>query len=398
MDSTSESTLVLERTLEDSGLAKSAGEPLQESQQVGRFIIQSLIGAGATGHVYKAWDPELHRSVALKLLVAQLFSAHQETNEHTTRLRLEAQALARLNHPHVVTVHEVGTHAGAVFVAMEFVEGATLRGWLHEKPRAEHEVLSVMLDAASGIIAAHEAGIIHRDFKPDNVMVPISGGLKIVDFGLARPHTDGQVNERAAQLITPPARAHDALRDAKARPYVTTTGALVGTPAYMAPEVLDGAAASPASDQYAFGVTLYEALFGERPYRGMNIDTPTTPEGFARLAPPRRSRTALRVLTVIQRMLAPDPKVRFPSVRAARDALVARERGAERRRRLFAWSAVALLVGLVIAGALAVPDPGQQACVNRAQQFDSQWSRDLEALERRGRDLAGSEGAVWART
>ena len=245
----SETTLVLERTLEDSGLTSGPVEPLKEAQQIGRFIIQQLIGAGATGHVYKAWDPELHRSVALKLLVSQLFSPLEGTSEHTTRLRLEAQALARLNHPHVVTVHEVGTHSGAVFVAMEFVEGATLREWLRQTRRSVSEILSVMLDAASGLAAAHDAGIIHRDFKPDNVMVPASGGLKIVDFGLARPHSgeDDRV-ERGAQVITPPVRAREALRHAKARPQVTTTGALVGTPAYMAPDVLDGAAASPAAD------------------------------------------------------------------------------------------------------------------------------------------------------
>jgi eukaryotic-like serine/threonine-protein kinase len=260
------------------------------------------------------------------------------------------------------------------------------------------EIIAVMLDAASGLVAAHEAGIIHRDFKPDNVMVPMSGGLKIVDFGLARPYGEDIPSlKEGSQILTPAVRTREVLQHAKSRPQVTTTGALVGTPAYMAPDVLDGAEASPASDQYAFAITLHEALFGERPYRGMSIDPPTTPEGFADLRPTHASIAALRFIPSLARMLAPDPRRRFASVREARDALLREERRAERRRRTLGWSALAILVFAVIGGLLVIPTRRAISCENRVAGLQQEWTARQRSLAAQGRHLRGPSHAVWDR-
>src|SRR3954462_11304837 len=161
----------------EAGLAKGA--------TLGRYVILGLLGRGGMGEVYAAFDPELDRKIAIKLLRARPGTG-ADASQGQTRLLREAQAIARLSHPNVVVVYDVGTFEESVFIAMEFVEGSTLGYWLHAETRAPREVLEVFAAAGRGLAAAHAAGIIHRDFKPENVMLTKDGQVRVMDFGLAR--------------------------------------------------------------------------------------------------------------------------------------------------------------------------------------------------------------------
>jgi RNA polymerase sigma factor (sigma-70 family) len=211
--------------------------------RIGRFTIVEQVGRGAMGTVHAAYDPELDRRVALKVLRA---SEH----DHAW-LAAEARAMAKLSHPNVAPVYEVGVHEGRVFIAMEFVRGRTLRAWAQDG-RPWREVVAVYRQAGAGLAAAHEAGIIHRDFKPDNALLGDDGRVRVVDFGLAR----------AAELVSTPSPT-----DSGSTPTVPGTS-VVGTPAYMAPEQARGEAVDARADQFSFCVALYEALFGARPFEG----------------------------------------------------------------------------------------------------------------------------------
>jgi serine/threonine protein kinase len=171
---------------------RGAHAPLERGATVGRYVVLDQIGAGGMGVVYKAYDPELDRTVALKLLQGEGgASAFRE------RLAREAQALARLSHPNVIAVHDVGSFAGVVFLAMEYVDGETLRQWLSAKPPpSRRAILDAFIDAGEGLAAAHRAGLVPRDFKPDNVMVGRDGRVRVLDFGLARRRSRGRPSRR----------------------------------------------------------------------------------------------------------------------------------------------------------------------------------------------------------
>src|SRR4051794_21477045 len=161
--------------------APTASLGLERGQTIDRFVVIGLVGRGGMGEVYAAYDPELDRKVAIKLL-----RARGDTSEGKTRLLREAQAIAKLQHPNVVVVYDVGTFKDSVFIAMEFVEGRTAGGWLLAAPRTRREIMDVYVAAGRGLAAAHAAGLVHRDFKPDNVMVTNDGQVRVMDFGLAR--------------------------------------------------------------------------------------------------------------------------------------------------------------------------------------------------------------------
>ena len=229
-------TLVADATREASavegGDAADPVPPLAVGTVLGRYVILETLGAGAMGIVYGAYDPDLGRKVALKVL-------RGATDEETrARLLREAQALARLSHPNVVAIHDLGTDRGRVFLAMELIEGDTLAAWLRGRPRPQ-AVIDALVSAGRGLAAAHAAGLVHRDFKPANVLVGEDGRARVTDFGLA--HGDEG-----------PAAGHGA----------------AGTPAYMAPEQRVGGPTDARSDQYAFCATLHEALSGQRPPAG----------------------------------------------------------------------------------------------------------------------------------
>ncbi|MGD0526744.1 MAG: protein kinase [Polyangiaceae bacterium] len=211
----------------------------REGTAVGRYVLRALVGVGGMGQVFEAYDPELARKVAIKVLNAS--GTDEQMGLLAERMRHEGQAMAKLSHPNVVAVHDVGTVDGRVFVAMEYVEGATLRAWLRTE-RSWEEALDVLSHAGRGLAAAHAAGLVHRDFKPDNVLVGDDGRVRVTDFGLAH--------------------APDAQR----------TGAIAGTPPYMAPEALAGGPIDARSDVFGFCVTLHEALYGVRPFGGRTVD------------------------------------------------------------------------------------------------------------------------------
>ena len=308
---------------------------------LGRYRLERELGEGGMGVVHAAFDPDLQRRIALKVL--RIAAAGTEAKD---RLLREARAMARLAHPNVVTVHEVGTANGRDYVAMELILGDTLADWLRTDQRRPADIVAAFLSAGRGLAAAHAAGIVHRDFKPHNVLRSRNGRIVVTDFGLAREaQADLPAHLDNTLPLSPPATT---VPDAAASSLsgITITGSLLGTPAYMAPEQWGGGAVTPATDQFAFCVALWEALAGERPYRG-----PTLEElrAQAALGPGAldASKIPRRLRAILRRGLDPDPALRWPNM----DALLARIVRAERRPGI----ALAAGVGaLVAAGVLIV--------------------------------------------
>ncbi len=280
---------------------------LESGARVGRYEVIDVLGAGAMGTVYAARDPSLDRKVALKLIRAKAAGPDLEA-----RLLREAQAMARLSHPEVIAVYDVGKHGDRLFIAMELVDGGTLREWLEAAPRTSREILAVYLRAGRGLAQAHAAGIVHRDFKPDNVLVGKDGRVRVTDFGLAR---DAQRDE--------PVDAKPAVNEtATVEAALTRTGAVVGTPVYMAPEQLRGQVADVRSDVYGFCVALYEALYGERPFEGRTLNALIASKAASNVRPPPpNSKVSQRVRRALLAGLRAKPEERYASMNAALDAL-----------------------------------------------------------------------------
>jgi serine/threonine protein kinase len=253
---------------------------LEAGAMVGRYMILQPVAAGGMGLVYAAYDPKLERKVALKLLRPEWHDPGR-IDESYGRLQREAQALARVSHPNVVAVHDVGTFDGQIFLAMELVDGATVREWLERGKRSWREILAVFMQAGNGLAAAHAVGITHRDFKPDNVVIGRDGRVRVVDFGLAR--TDVLALAHSAPMPS---------REVDTGATLTQAGAIVGTPAYMAPEQRLGELVDGRTDQFSFCVALYEALYGELPFRGQTLSVLATEIAKGRVKdPPKGNRT-----------------------------------------------------------------------------------------------------------
>jgi tetratricopeptide (TPR) repeat protein/predicted Ser/Thr protein kinase len=300
----------------------------------GRYVILEAIGAGGMGVVYRAFDPELDRAVALKLVRTLDAGAQARLRE---RLAREARLLARISHPNVVAIHDVGVVDDEVFLAMEFVAGSTLAAWQTAAPRRWTQILDLYLQAARGLAKAHELGIVHRDFKASNALIDPDGRVRVVDFGLARTdddlsHGTGLKDQAIGDLDTAGAG-------------LTSHGLLLGTPAYMAPEQRLGQPADARSDQYSLCVALREALLGDRPPAAG--PSPTTVPMTADARPTGGLRGIPRWLQrVLQRGLMADPAARWPDMHAL---IAACERG---RRSGQGWLVLAgLALGLL---ALAV--------------------------------------------
>ena len=308
-------------------------DPFVRGAAVGRYVLLDRIGAGGMGHVFAAYDPELDRKVAVKLVRVGGFAGE-------LRLLREAQALARLAHPNVVAIHDVGVQVDHVWLAMEFVAGETLGVWARTR-RHWRANLDVLLPIARGVAAAHAAGLVHRDLKPGNVMVSPDGRVRVMDFGLVHDH---DAPPPADEPLAAPAVPREQLAEAA----LTRSGDILGTPAYMAPEQWRGDPAAAAADQFGWCVMAWELLHGERPFAGDEQDSLREAVlAGRRRPPPHGRRVPAWVRRVLERGLAVDPRERWPDMAALVSAL---ERGQSQARRRVA---LALLLALAAAVGLA---------------------------------------------
>jgi serine/threonine protein kinase/tetratricopeptide (TPR) repeat protein len=378
--------------------------PLERGEVVGRYLVLERLGVGGMGEVYAAYDAELDRKIAIKLLLPSKGDG-STTSGPAGRLQREAQAMAKLDHPNVVTVYDVGKHDIRVFVAMEYVDGGTLADWMdagrdgHGRPHAWRLVIERFLAAGEGLAAAHTAGLIHRDFKPANVLVGRDGSIRVADFGLARratrepgaePPASAPVDDEPDSAGTSPnvalsktlapedlyslgltSAGRATLSDSLSM-RMTATGATLGTPAYMAPEQYgQGGDVDARADQFSFCVALWEALYGERPFGGDNLHVLMFAIAQANLRePPSNSDVPTWIRRVLVRGLARDPARRWPDMHALLTEL--RTDPSERRRKLGLIAGGLLLVGGLVGGLIATrPDAILQAppCMGAAAAF-----------------------------
>jgi tetratricopeptide (TPR) repeat protein/predicted Ser/Thr protein kinase len=352
------------------GLFKSLVEPTR----MGRFSLITRIGTGAMGEVYAAYDEQLDRKVAIKLVRPDAASGSSQ------RLLREAQVLARLSHPNVVQVYEAGTIGDRVFLAMEFIRGQTLRQWLIQQaelpePKRWRSVLAMFLAAGRGLQAAHAAGLVHRDFKPDNVLVGSDGRVCVADFGLARLAPGNPSTEDTWDATPDPSG-----RASSPRPtdVLTRNGAVMGTPAYMSPEQWGGRPIDARSDQFSFCVALYEALYGARPFGDENrtLIQKRVLAGEYR-QPPDATAVPARIWTVLQRGLALAPADRYPDMGTILDALAADPRHRWRHRVVKAL----LLASGALAGAglalQAASGPARDSCALAGASVTSIWNPEV---------------------
>jgi tetratricopeptide (TPR) repeat protein len=353
--------------------AAANGNLLARGAAVGRFVVIGLVGKGGMGEVYAAYDPELDRNVAIKLLRA---AGEDDSVEGRARLMREAQAIARVSHPNVVVVYDAGTFQDRIFIAMEFVEGSTLGYWMHARTRTWPEVLEVFTAAGRGLAAAHARELVHRDFKPENVMIGADGQVRVMDFGLVqlagerdRPVADrrsgggpGRTAAPAQTAAVPepeidlmatrptglPTSARLVTRGSSGDSFdsgLTRFGASVGTPSYMSPEQFLGEPTDAGTDQFSFCVALYEALYGERPFWGRSFDDlgKNVVAGLVR-EPPDDTSVPAWIREVLLRGLRVDSTQRWPSMNALLAELERLPAVAFRRR--FAAAAAAKLAGV----------------------------------------------------
>ncbi|MEM6991264.1 MAG: tetratricopeptide repeat protein [Myxococcota bacterium] len=328
----STATLPLTAAADADARVWSTETALPAGARVDRFVIERKLGAGGMGVVYAASDPRLQRRVALKLLRAR---RDVDYDEGVSRLLREARSAASLTHVNVVSVYECGVVDGGVYIAMELVEGDTIREWIRRRPRSVNEIVDAAIEAGRGLVAAHSAGIVHRDVKPENLLVTDNGGVKVVDFGIARAVSSVSLSGSDSAIEPPPGS-------------LTRDGTLLGTPGYLAPEYFDRGEVGEALDQFAYCVTLYELLFGEKPYgrSGERSLRENVRAGNVRPAPPG-ARVPAAYRRVIVRGLQPDATRRYGSMAALVHALE-RARGRRRHR------AMAAVFGATVLGSVAM--------------------------------------------
>ena len=345
-------------TVVDETIQHAPPSALVVGTTLGRYIVVSRIGEGGMGEVVRAYDPKLQREVAIKRLHTGKLDPEGEA-----RLMREAQAMAQLSHPNVVSVYDVDRTEYGVVLAMELVEGETLRDWIRREHRVS-EILEMMAQAGRGLEAAHAIELVHRDFKPANVLCGRQGQIKVTDFGLARPREASDSDEPSARVL----REHD-LPDSLSSP-VTHHGATLGTPAYMAPEQHGDSSPDPRSDQFAFCVTTWEALYGSRPFKGTRIQMALSKrEGPP--PPPSPSRVPRRIYDILARGLAHEPEDRWPSMTVLLEALL--DDPARRRTRRIATAAVAATLVGVGAVATRSVDEAEEICPDPSEELAGVW-------------------------
>ncbi len=355
----------IEHTLTDAALRRRIS--LEPGSRIGRYRILHSLGSGGMGTVYAASDPDLARNIAIKVL----HDARGKASRSETLLR-EAQAMARFSHPNVVTVHDVGTHEGRLFVAMDWVRGPTLRTWM--KGRSWDVVLRAFLQAGRGLAAVHSAGLVHRDFKPANVMLHPGGRVVVMDFGLARraDHADPQPAPAAPSEMTD----DDA---------VSRLGSVQGTPAYMAPEQHLAFDVDARADQFSYCVSVFEGLYGKRPFRARTVTELIMRISNNEFAELPRTQVPKRIHRALVRGLAELPGGRWPTMEALLDRLEPSS-----PRTWVAWSAGAAAIATVGFAAVPPADP----CETRGDAVRDLWS---EPRRRAVRESLESSAEPFAR-
>jgi eukaryotic-like serine/threonine-protein kinase len=360
---------------------------LPRGSSFARYLILDKVGEGGVGEVYAAYDPHLDRRIALKILrPGPRFEGATPSDDDVQWRKLvrEAKALAKLSDAHVVTVHDVGAFEGRTFLAMELVDGIDLGAWLQRRSGNPAEILRVLVDAGRGLAAAHAAGVIHRDFKPANVLVGADGRVKVGDFGLARLRDDGTGD--AVRID----RTRETRIDAATTDEHSAVGGVPGTPNYMAPELFAGHPADVRSDVYAYCVTLHEALFGERPFTASTLTALVTAKEEGPREPPSKKGVPRPIVRAIMRGLAPRPEERWADMPTLLAALgQAPSRG---------WRRVVPFAGIAVAGAaaLALARPDQSACADAERHL--QGVGDEGARARLREAIVGSERSFAAAT
>jgi eukaryotic-like serine/threonine-protein kinase len=341
-------------------------EHIAVGTQIGRLVVLGPLGEGGTALVYVAYDRELDRKVALKFMRPSLLKSEKATAART-RLMREAQALARLSHPNVVAIHDVGTYGDVVFIAEAFVEGGTVTDWQKEKPRSVREILDVFQQAGRALEAAHAAGLVHRDFKPDNVLVGRDGRAQVTDFGLARATDDTSPEEPVQPVGSTMVDSSGVLSSP-----LTRTGMIMGTPAYMAPEQHLSQRADARTDQFNYCVSLYEILYGERPFSGTTVGELAREVTQGRVRPaPKETKVPAWLRKVILRGLRPEPNDRYPSMTALLEAL-GRDPAAGRRRAATIGGLALLLVAVAL-GVSLYHQRGARVCGGAERKLAGVW-------------------------
>jgi tetratricopeptide (TPR) repeat protein len=341
--------------------AERAVEDSMVGRRIGRFVVLGTLGRGGMGTVYEAFDRTLDRTVAVKILHPDVTGLDQK------RLIREAQALAQLSHPNVVQVYEAGELGGQSFVAMELVQGRTLRRWLGQEPRPGWRAcVEIYMQAGAGLAAAHDKGLVHCDFKPSNAIVDDKGRVRVLDFGLARAARELALDSRVPatkRRVDEPAN----------RTWSSETAAVMGTPAYMPLEQMKGEEVDARGDQFSFCVALYEAVYGHRPFEGQSLgELREAREAERIVAAPRNTKVPAKLREILVRGLAADPERRWRSMQALLDQL--RPLYAPRRRRNLLVLSGALALGGALAGAgLAYQAHMGRPCSGAQTQLDGVW-------------------------
>ena len=372
------------------GGANTANDPeagVERGKTIGRYVVLDRLGVGAMGVVYSAYDPELARQVALKVLRPKAVE-NQGAAAARVRLLREAQSLAQLSHPNVVSVYDVGSGEDEVFLAMELVVGENLRSWAR-RVKSWREIVDVFIEAGRGLAAAHRLGLVHRDFKPENVLVSDDGRVCVTDFGLARPDPSGAVpNTSASEAV--------AAGSGVLGVTLTVEGDAIGTPAYMAPEQHSSGEADARSDQYSFCVSLYEAVYGRRPFLGDNekliaeAKAAKPPELPPHRLDDRLSPVPAWLRRVLAQGMARAARHRYPTMD---DLLADLDRGASKRP----WAALGMgaLVVVALAVGIAVqrsPGEASNPCESdRPAEPTPAWDSTAQEAVRAGLDEATFE-------
>ena len=356
--------------------SRPAPATLRRGTQLGRYQLLESIGAGGMGVVYAAQDPVLDRKVAVKVVRDDGNGAALE--EVRSRLEREGRSIAQLSHPHIVTVFDMGSSGGHVYIAMELVDGGSLKQWLRERARGWREVLQKFLEAGQGLAAAHKAGLAHRDFKPENVLVGRDGRVRVTDFGLA------------ASTSLPLSRVSTAPEQPLADRRLTATGALVGTPAYMAPEQYAGLGADGLSDQFSFCVALWESVYGVRPY------TPDVDPAKWKFVEPPPSEVPLWVRKALLRGLSLQHEARYPTVELL---LLELQKDPAKGRATRRWIAAA--AGVIVAGlgtGYWAATRGERMCSGAADEVAVVWNPSIAQSLAQAFATSGPDGvANWPR-